>query len=248
MVALEKNIHTYMTTKKLLDQVKSYGAVDYEIVSLFDYNIKACIGCKACLDKDEKLCPLEDDRDLLIDKMQSSDGVIFATPNYAFQVSGQMKVFLDRIAFYLHRPKFFSKTYTSLVVEGVYGGKKIIKYLDFVAQGIGFNVVKNKGIVKTLEPISEKQNTKNNQVIKTLGDKYYKTLMSHGYPKPSLMQVIIFRVTRSKIKESLDSSYKDYNYYESKGWFGSSYYYGVKLNPVKSLLGKLADYFTIKLS
>ena len=37
-----------------------------------------------CLNKGEELCPLKDDRDLLIDKMNNSDGIIFASPNYSF--------------------------------------------------------------------------------------------------------------------------------------------------------------------
>jgi len=36
----------------------------------------------------------------------ASDGVIFATPNYSFQVSGIMKVFLDRLGFAFHRRAF----------------------------------------------------------------------------------------------------------------------------------------------
>ncbi len=58
-----------------------------------------CRGCGTCFLKDEEHCPLEDDRDLLIRRMEDSDGVVFATPNYSLQVSGIMKTFLDRLAF-----------------------------------------------------------------------------------------------------------------------------------------------------
>jgi multimeric flavodoxin WrbA len=85
---------------------------------------------------------LKDDRDVLIEKVMASDGVVFASPNYSFQVSAIMKTFLDRLGFAFHRPRFFGKTFTSIVAQGIYGGNKIVDYLDFVGFGLGFNTVK----------------------------------------------------------------------------------------------------------
>ena len=101
--------HTYHATKNLLKQVGFQGDVNYEIVSLFDYNLKPCIGCKACLDYEEKLCPINDDLNLLIRKIEWADGVVFGTPNYAFQVSGQIKIFLERMAYFYTDLNFLKK-------------------------------------------------------------------------------------------------------------------------------------------
>ena len=116
------------------------------------------------MDRGEERCPLKDERDLLMGKIDQSDGVIFASPNYSFQVSGIMKVFLDRFGFALHRPRFFGKTFTSLVAQGVYGGGKIVKHLEFVANGLGFNVVKGF-CIKTLEPMTEEAQMKTDRMI-----------------------------------------------------------------------------------
>ncbi len=89
---------------------------------------------------------MKDDRDVLIEKIMASDGVVFASPNYSFQVSAIMKAFLDRLGFAFHRPRFFGKTFTSIVTQGIYGGGKIVDYLDFVANGLGFNTVKGSCI------------------------------------------------------------------------------------------------------
>ena len=59
--------------------------------------------------------------------MMASDGVVFATPNYSFHVSGLMKLFVDRLAFNFHRPRFFGKTCTSIVTQGIAGGGKIVE-------------------------------------------------------------------------------------------------------------------------
>lgn len=200
-----------------------------------------------CFDRGENLCPLKDDRDKLINKMISSDGIIFASPNYSFQVSGLMKVFIDRIAFFLNRPQFFGKTYSSIVAQGVFGGSKIIKYLSSIGDGLGYNVIKGC-CIKTLEPISEKQEAKNKRTISKLSEKFYSQLIKEEYPTPSILKLMIFRITRSKIKRTLNKEYQDYKYYRDKGWFDSSYYYPIKLNPIKKLAGNIFDGVTTKIS
>jgi len=46
-----------------------------------------CRGFRICFDKGEGHCPPRDVRDILIGKINDSDGVIFASPNYSFQES-----------------------------------------------------------------------------------------------------------------------------------------------------------------
>ena len=120
--------HTYKASEQFLQKLRSRGYIESEIVMLSDYNLEICKGCLLCLDKGEEFCPLTDDRDKLIEKIINSDGVIFASPTYVFQVSGLMKIFLDRLAFCFHRPRFFGKTFTSIVTQGISGGDDIVKY------------------------------------------------------------------------------------------------------------------------
>src|SRR5512138_2564312 len=79
--------HTYNATEQFLQKLQSLGDIEYEIILLSDYHLETCKGCRLCIDKGEELCPLKDDRDLLIEKIMNLDGVIFASPNYSFQVS-----------------------------------------------------------------------------------------------------------------------------------------------------------------
>src|SRR5512133_596235 len=97
---------TYAATRQFIDDLQSFGDVQAEIVFLSECNVGVCRGCKVCFDRGEERCPLKDDRDLLIEKMMTSDGVVFASPNYSFQVSATMKVYLDRLGFVFHRPRF----------------------------------------------------------------------------------------------------------------------------------------------
>ena len=125
-----------------LDDLQSFSDVRGDVVSLSECNLGVCRGCKACFTLGDERCPLGGDRDMLIGKMMASDGVVFASPNYSFQVSAIMKMFLDRLGFVYHRPEFFGRTFTSIVVQGIHGGGELVKYLDFAGWGLGFNVVK----------------------------------------------------------------------------------------------------------
>jgi multimeric flavodoxin WrbA len=216
------------------------GEVETEIVRLSKHTLQVCRGCKACCDKGEETCPLKDDRDLLIDKMTASDGVIFASPNYSFQVSALMKMFLDRLGFALHRPRFFGKTFTSIVAQGIYGGKKIAGYLDFVGNGLGFDTVKGSCIT-TLEPMTEKQQRKIDKTLARQARQYYAKLSQPGYPAPTWIDLLVFRMSRTKMRLMLDPSYRDYTYYAEKGWFESDFYYPTRLGPLKRGAGRLFD-------
>ncbi|MCK7500726.1 MAG: NAD(P)H-dependent oxidoreductase [Comamonadaceae bacterium] len=132
---------THNAVRQFLDDLQSFGDVETELVTLSDYQIRHMPGLPALFRQGEEACPLKDDRDALIGKIMASDGVVFASPNYSFQVSGLMKVFLDRLGFAFHRPRFFGKTFTSIVTQGFFGGRKIVKYLDFAANCLGFNTI-----------------------------------------------------------------------------------------------------------
>jgi multimeric flavodoxin WrbA len=234
--------HTYNAVCQFLENLRSLGDVETEIVRLSDYRIETCRGCKACTDKGEEFCPFKDDRDVLIEKIAASDGVIFASPIYSFQVSAFMKIFLDRLGFIFHRPRFFGKTFTDIVVQGIYGGPKIVKYLDFVGSFLGFNTVKGSVII-SLEPMTDKQQKKNDRVLARHSRKFYERLMKPAPSTPTLFKVMIFRMSRTSLKLILDDSYRDYTYYRDKGWFESDYFYPVRLGVIKKAAGRLFDSF-----
>jgi multimeric flavodoxin WrbA len=233
--------HTYKATEQFIYSLQSLGDVEYEIVALSDYHIEVCKGCKLCLDRGEELCPLKDDRDILIEKMDNSDGVIFASPNYSFNVSGLMKVFLDRLGFIFHRPRFFGKSLTSIVVQGVYGGDKITDYFNFIGKSLGYNAVKGC-CLNSLEPMTAKDQKKTDMIIEKQSKKFYSALIKKEYPNPTFFQLMIFRMARTSMNLVLDDNWRDYTYYNKNGWFESDYYYPIQLNPLKKLTGKFFDF------
>ena len=65
-----------------------------EKLMLADCRILPCEGCDDCAER--PVCPLEDDVALLLQKVYEADLVLFASPSYYEDVTGQMKVFIDR--------------------------------------------------------------------------------------------------------------------------------------------------------
>lgn len=232
--------YTYNASEQFLQKLQSLGNIEYEIVRLNDYNLKTCKGCRVCLDKGEELCPLKDDRDILFEKIYNSDGIVFATPNYSFHVSGIMKIFLDRLGFFFHRPRFFGKTCTSIVAQGIYGANDIIKYFSFIGKNLGFNVVKGFSIV-TVEPMTDERRKEIDGIIDKQSKIFYSKLIKKEYPVPSFFDIMVFRMARSSMNVMLNESSLDYNYYRDNGWFESDYFYPVNLNPIKKLSGKFFD-------
>ncbi len=65
-----------------------------EVISLAEKDIRFCKGCLAC--QKTKRCVIRDDADEIAQKMGRADVLVFATPIYYYEMSGQMKTMLDR--------------------------------------------------------------------------------------------------------------------------------------------------------
>lgn len=231
---------TYQAVEEFVTNLKLYSEIDCEYVFLNDYKIGNCKGCTLCFEEGEEYCPLKDERDLLLEKMNNSDGVILATPNYSFQVTALMKNFLDRLAFILHRPRFFGKAFTTIVTQGIYGGASIVKYLETVGDAWGFNVA-NGCCLTALEPRTALEQKKITQKIKKASVRFYKKLIYPTLPTPSFFKLMIFRMGRT-VQMLFHEKSRDYHYYKEKGWFESDYYYDVSLGFIKKLVGGFFDY------
>ena len=239
-VASARKGHTYEAAVQFLRNLQALGDVETEIVRLSDYPLQVCKGCQVCFSKGEEHCPLKDQRDVLIEKMLAADGVVFATPNYSFQVSALLKIFLDRLGFAFHRPRFFGKTFSSIVAQGIYGGDKIVRYVDFVGNALGFNIVKGSCIM-TLDPMTEKQQRKSDKALAAQARRFHAQLQKPPYPAPNLFGLMMFRMGRTKVRLELDETFCDYRYYQEQGWFTSDFYYPTHLGLLGKGAGKCFD-------
>jgi multimeric flavodoxin WrbA len=236
--ARKKN--TYQAVVQFLTNLQALGDIEYEIVVLNNYRLGYCRGCMLCFDKGEEFCPLKDDRDVLFEKIMASDGVVFATPNYSFDMSGIMKAFLDRFGFACHRPRFFGKTFTSIVTQGIGRGNEIVKYFDFVATILGFNTVKGANLT-ILDPRTEKEQQQIDRTLAEISQRFNARLAKPAYPVPSWFMLMGFRMGRNTVSQKADPGSRDYKYFAEKGWFESDYFYPTRLGILKKAAGQFFD-------
>ena len=79
-----------------LDEL-AHAGLAVEKIMLSEYRVLPCEGHDDC--EDLPVCPLDDDAGAILERMYTADGLILATPVYYEDVSGQMKVFIDRNCF-----------------------------------------------------------------------------------------------------------------------------------------------------
>ena len=95
---------------------KEIGA-EVVIHYLGEKNIKPCTGCYSC-EKTKECIIKNDDMQNIYRDMESSDAYVFSSPVYFNQVSGQFKVFIDRIfPYYWDKPLTGRKGIFTLVYE-----------------------------------------------------------------------------------------------------------------------------------
>lgn len=76
-----------------------------EFISLQGKKIDFCVGCFSCHEKGH--CVIDDDAIEIERKVVDSDVVVFASPIYYYEMSGQMKTLIDRLnAMYTKDYKF----------------------------------------------------------------------------------------------------------------------------------------------
>ncbi|MBI4289700.1 MAG: flavodoxin family protein [Chloroflexi bacterium] len=89
-----KNGNTEVMLREALAGAEEAGARS-ELVTIGDKDIKGCDGCRGC-DKTGR-CHIKDDMQAIYPKVLEADGLIFGSPVYFWNVTGQAKVFMDRL-------------------------------------------------------------------------------------------------------------------------------------------------------
>ena len=91
--SLRANSNSDMLAEAFMGGAREAGH-EAEKVSLKDKTIGFCKGCLTC--QKTGSCVIRDDAGEIVEKMLHADVLVFATPIYYYEMSGQMKTMLDR--------------------------------------------------------------------------------------------------------------------------------------------------------
>ncbi len=112
--------NTNYLVDQTLEEAKKLGA-QIEKIILDKYKVNPCLGHDNCASFES--CLQDDDMGWILDRFREADGVILATPVYYYNVSAQMKAFIDRNYFlYKHDQKYRAKVAGIIIVaeqEGI---------------------------------------------------------------------------------------------------------------------------------
>ncbi len=119
-------------TEYLVDQALAEIAaqgIDTEKILLGRYRITPCQGHDDCASL--AACRLKDDAPGIIERFRLADGIILGTPVYYYNMSAQMKAFIDRNYFlYTHDIELKAACAGLIAVAGSYGTDQTLRALS----------------------------------------------------------------------------------------------------------------------
>ena len=95
-----KNFNTASMCEKVAEGVRSIS-VEAKIVRLYELDYKGCMSCMACKIKGKasNVCKFKDALTPILEDIAKADGLVLCSPIYFGDVTGQMRTFLERLAF-----------------------------------------------------------------------------------------------------------------------------------------------------
>lgn len=230
---LKTRSNTYILTKMMLDTILEInGDFKYDLFTAGDVDIQPCKGCWSCMNTG--VCPLdkEDDMGFLKEKMLKANLIIWGSPVYAMQVSGQMKTFLDRLACWYHTLKLAGKPGITVSTTAGAGLEEVHGYLRLVLNAAGVKIISTLDTFGTLPGTFISPEKAFKSANKTAYEIYpflngEKTIESDEGLEHS------FQVNKNKVTYGAEVLKADYAYWEEHEMLG--------INSFKELLKKLTD-------
>lgn len=221
---------TYHFAHMVINQLKTYQSIELTEYFLPKDLPNFCMGCYSCIFKGEEKCPHANYTSILQKDMEESDLIILTSPGYVFDVSGQMKSFLDHFAFQWmsHRPnpQMFHKMGLGVVTAAGAGMtpalKTITRNLNWWGIGKVFGMsqaVMAASFNEIPEKIKLKMEKKAHQTVKII----HKTYQLKNKIKPSFTTRFLFNIMKLG-----KSGHPEWNQVDYDFWKKSGYLNGIK--------------------
>jgi multimeric flavodoxin WrbA len=202
----------------MLGQHLSQAGLELEEIFLSQHQIGFCTGCATCLETGA--CWVRDDYNSVVRSVLEADAVILASPVYFFNVTAQMKTFLDRSLGYGHRPRGDWKPGLALSVSAGHGETWVGDYLGQVMRAFGaFPVGKltaiavGPGEFLGREAVETRAADLARDLVQAVKEK-------RRYP-PTDQDLVYWQFMSNLIKENRDFMVADYEHWQELGLFKS---------------------------
>ncbi len=200
-----KNGATALILNQMYQKLRKYRDIDVQMIHVADLSLTYCVGCGSCYKTGT--CIYKDDIENLSLCIAEADGIILGSPTYASNVSGQMKVIIDRGHFVMEQ-LLYGKYAISVTTYENYGGRDSSKILNKLLAYSGAKisssiVLRNRFNADPLVNIRLKQ--KIEKVVDTL---YSDIIGRRKYIFQSMKHFIVFRIGIQPFVISKGSQYE----------------------------------------
>lgn len=120
-----------------IEQVKMLEKVETVTYNSKATDIHPCLGCTSCFSGKECVLDKRDNFNNIKSEMLSADVVILASPVYASTVSGDLKVFIDRISYLIHLMALRGKIGIPIITASTNSLIETNDYLDKIMNYLG---------------------------------------------------------------------------------------------------------------
>src|SRR5690554_504567 len=124
---------SYNIASMLKDELSNKDTIIHEFMLPTD-GPDFCVGCFNCIERDELKCPHVEKTRPLYEAIIKSKIIIFDSPTYCLEMSGQLKAFFDHFGYLWlpHRPReeMFNKIGVSIATTARAGAKGVTKAIS----------------------------------------------------------------------------------------------------------------------
>lgn len=204
---------TLRLVQAALQGAEEAGA-ETECIDLWMYELQHCTGCMLCHRLGE--CVHRDDFMEILRMLAEADGVVLGSPVYVDNVTGVMKVFIDRLTDAIHCQLLHGRYGCSVSATHLSGGAKVVAYLNHVLNRLGAIAVggtwavshKNPGAIECGEGEA-----------RALGRTLVEAIKGERrFPEQEAILGIIREDLRTLLREQMDNFTYDYYYWKEQGW------------------------------
>jgi multimeric flavodoxin WrbA len=123
---------------ELLSGAQGAGS-EVEYIDITTLNIDCCLACDRCHHLGR--CAQKDNFNDLFEKMFESSGIVLGSPVYIFQVTAQLKAFIDRLGHAIHCQRLLGKYGAVVTTAGGSGQDETADYMESLLNRMGVQCV-----------------------------------------------------------------------------------------------------------
>ncbi|HBN80932.1 MAG TPA: flavin reductase [Ruminococcaceae bacterium] len=216
--------NTYRAVQVLKERLEALGEAEFTELFLPRDMPAPCAGCFACFEKGEEKCPHFEYVGRAERAMLEADGLIFATPVYVLEMSGQMKSFLDHFGYLFmpHRPRpgMFRKAAAVVSTTAGAGTRYAMKGIARSLSFWGVGRIYRCGVTMfagSWDEMPQKRREKYERALRKTADRLYRSLQRKD--DPSWKVKGLFFIMKYAVFHAAENPL-DQGYWREQGWVG----------------------------